>query len=221
MIPRRPTPASWTTAAGPRRRRKNIERGYASIPAPPTARWRNAGDDAGRRGRIGRSRSSRRSRGSCRAPTPPWWTRSRDAGLAEFFVAVLTPFPPPPVYLITHYQRSLAAGARGTFDAGSRSRAHSRGSSGWSRTAIARRARGLGQKAENPHPPISRPAKLDATGSPQPAGGRTAHKYTALFSASSEQRKTRAGTKLSEIHSQSALCQVAARQRPRTREPHR
>ena len=44
---------------------------------------------AGRRGRIGRSgeSSSRRSRGSYRAPTPPWWTRSRDAGLAaEFFL---------------------------------------------------------------------------------------------------------------------------------------
>ena len=38
------------------------------------------------------------SRGSCRGPTPPWWTRSRDAGLfAEFCCCSFdsSPFPPP------------------------------------------------------------------------------------------------------------------------------
>ena len=55
---------------------------------------------AGRRGRIGRSgeSSSRRSPACCRAPTPPWWTRSRDAGLAAEVCCCSFdsfPFPPP------------------------------------------------------------------------------------------------------------------------------
>jgi hypothetical protein len=132
----------------------NTSREVASIPAPPTARWRNAGDDAGRRARTGRSPSSRRSRGSYRAPTPPWWTRSRDAGLlAEFFAAFLTPPPPPPpVYLITHYQSSLAAGtARGAFwHLPLPGLTLSGPASG--RGRLARRARALGQKAEKPAP---------------------------------------------------------------------
>ena len=176
---------------------------------------------AGRRGRIGRSgeSSSRRSPASYLAPTPPWWTRSRDAGLAaEFCCCSFDSFPfPPPVYLITHYQRSRASGARGTLDAGSRSGSLSRVQRGRGQSHT--ESQSPGAKLKNPHPPISRPAKLDATGSLQPAGGRTAHKYTALFSASSEQRKTRPerSSQRSTLTERS-LCQVAetAPANPRT-----
>jgi len=91
-----------------------------------------------------------------------------------------------------------------TFDAGSRSRSLSLsvslGGRGRSRTES---QRSLGKELKTRTQPISRPS-IDATGSLQPAGGRTAHKHTALCSASSEQRKT--PEQSSQIHSQSALC---------------
>ena len=138
---------------------------------------------------------------------------------AEFCCCSFDSFPfPPPVYLITHYQRSRASGARGTLDAGSRSGSLSRVQRGRGQSHT--ESQSPGAKAEKPAP-TNLGAKLDATGSLQPAGGHTAHKNTALFSASSEQRKTRPerSSQRSTLTERSSARWL--RQRPRTRKPHR
>ena len=94
----------------------------------------------------------------------------------------------------------------------------SRGSSGgrgWSRTESQRPWGQLGQSAKT-RTLDDLSAQLDFTGSQQPAGGRTGRKYTSPFSASSEERKKRAGSsELSVDHREH--CQVDHAPPPRRR----
>ena len=92
------------TKSGVRRACGELDNSGGSAAAPKTSRERESTldkDHAGRRARVDRSRSSRRSRACSPGPTPPWWTRSRDAGLfAEFCCCSFdsSPFPPPCLY---------------------------------------------------------------------------------------------------------------------------
>ena len=185
---------------------------------------------AGRRGRIGRSgeSSSRRSRGSYRAPTPPWWTRSRDAGLfAEFCCCNFDSSPfPPPNYFITHYQRSRASGAQGTFDAGSRSRVSLAGPAG-GRGRLAGRARVFGQIRSNPlktrTQPISRAQPSSTLLGPRSLQGDV-QRINTLLSSALPASSARHGPERSSQRStltERSLCQVAetAPANPRTPAP--
>ena len=144
MTPRRPTPASWTTAAGPRRRRTHRERGrFDSRAADCSMAWRATsitqvdGQEPAALAQAdapARALPGQRFRGGRGVGTR--------AFLRSFVVAVLTP-PPflPPVYIITHYQRSLASGAR----AGSI----------WHRLGSSEGSRGLVRKGPAPGNPRS------------------------------------------------------------------
>ena len=116
-------------------------------------------------------------------------------------------FPPslPPVYLITHYQRSLAAWGAGDVRRGL--------ALSWlvSRTGpavVADVSYGepevLGQKLKNPHGRIS--ACGGSTPAPRSLQGGGQSLNTLLPSALTAVAGKEPETQLSEIHSQSALC---------------
>ena len=141
MTPRRPTPASWTTAAGPRRRRTHRER-TLRIPR------RRLLDSVTRATQVDGQEPAALAQADAPARALPGqrFRGGRGVGtrafLRSFVVAVLTP-PPflPPVYIITHYQRSLASGAR----AGSI----------WHRLGSSEGSRGLVRKGPAPGNPRS------------------------------------------------------------------
>ena len=149
MTPRRPTPASWTTAAGPRRCRKTSREGTLRFPR------RRLLDSVTRATQVDGQEPAALAQADAPARALPGQRLRGGRGvgtrafLRSFVVAVLTPPPSlPPVYYKHTTNVASPPGARGrSFDAGSRSRVSRLSGPAGVRGRLARRAEALGEIA--------------------------------------------------------------------------